>query len=206
MRLILIRHGRTSSNVAGLLDTAFPGADLDAVGKAQASGLVERLAGEPIDGLYASDLVRTQQTAAPLADHRGLSVPVLGGLREIQAGAEELSPVWDRYVAVLRAWARGDLGAQNPRGESAHAFFARYDAAVASVLDAGHTAAGLVSHGAAIRTWVGHRVRGLDPHQAARRSLGNTGYVVVEGDPRAGWTFVGWSDGVPTEEPSVPNA
>ena len=86
MRLYLVRHGRTSSNVDRLLDTASPGADLDDVGRAQATRLVERLDGHHLEAVYASDLVRTQQTLAPLASARGLEMTILGGLREIQAG------------------------------------------------------------------------------------------------------------------------
>jgi len=43
MRLILIRHGQTVSNVGGLLDTAHPGADLTPLGRQQAGSLVTTL-------------------------------------------------------------------------------------------------------------------------------------------------------------------
>ena len=66
MRLILVRHGQTSANVAVLLDTAHPGADLTDLGRAQAAALPTTFDGVPIDALYASTLVRAQQTAAPL--------------------------------------------------------------------------------------------------------------------------------------------
>ncbi len=71
MRLLLIRHGQTHSNVSGSLDTARPGADLTDLGREQAELLVERLKDEPVDALHASTLVRTQQTIAPLARARG---------------------------------------------------------------------------------------------------------------------------------------
>lgn len=76
MRLILVRHGRTSSNVGFQLDTAAPGADLDEAGRAQADALVELLAEHPITAVYTSNLVRTQQTAAPVAAAKGL-IPVV---------------------------------------------------------------------------------------------------------------------------------
>lgn len=196
MRLYLIRHGRTPSNVNHLLDTAFPGADLDDEGRAQAAALASELGGEPIEALYASDLVRTQQTMQPLADRLGLPVTVLGGLREIQAGEHELSPVWEPYVAVLRSWAMGNLDAVVPGGERVHEFFARYDGAVSTIADGGHGAAALVSHGAALRTWIAGRVRGLRPGDAGVRVLGNTAVVTVEGDPGSGWDLVDWRDGV----------
>ena len=200
MRLLLIRHGRTRSNVAGLLDTAAPGAHLDEVGLEQARALAGRLADQPLDGLYASDLVRTQQTAQPLAELHGLEVAILEGLREIQAGDQELSDVWDDYIAVLRGWAMGDTDARRPGGDTYHEFFGRFDAAVDHIASAGHEVAALVSHAAALRTWTGQRVSGLSPRDASTRALGNTAGVVLEGSPADGWTLVEWDDGVPAHQ------
>ena len=104
MRLILVRHGRTSSNVGLLLDTGEPGADLDEHGRQQAETLVERLADHRIDAIFASNLVRTQQTAAPVAAARGLTVRVLAGLREVPAGEDEMTPDATRYIGAMIAW------------------------------------------------------------------------------------------------------
>lgn len=71
MRLLLVRHGQTPSNVRFLLDTAVPGPGLTELGERQAAALPEALAGEDIDALYASTLTRAQLTAAPLAGARG---------------------------------------------------------------------------------------------------------------------------------------
>ena len=49
MRLILIRHGETTANVALALDTAFPGADLTELGHAQAAALTDTLDGTAVD-------------------------------------------------------------------------------------------------------------------------------------------------------------
>lgn len=201
MRLYLVRHGRTASNVAGLLDTAFPGATLDEVGLAQASALVDRLADAALDAVYASDIHRAVQTATPLADARGLPLTPLAGLREIPAGDQEMLPVWDAYIDVLRAWALGRPHVRRPGGESAHEFFGRYDTAIGAIADAGHDAALLVSHGAALRTWLSGRVAGLNPPEVARRRLGNTAIVTIEGDPEA-WRLVNWDDGVHHDTPA----
>ncbi|MDO5534524.1 MAG: histidine phosphatase family protein [Propionibacteriaceae bacterium] len=205
MRLYLVRHGRTPSNVARLLDTAVPGADLDAAGREQAAGLVERLAGHDLEAVFASDLVRTQQTVAPLAADRGLEVTILGGLREIQAGEDEMSPLWERYVGALRSWGEGDLAACVPGGEDADAFYGRYDAAIAEIAAAGHGTALLVSHGAALRMWIAARVQGIDLAEVVGRRLGNTTIVTLDGSPEEGWTFVDWDEiDEPEEWPAAP--
>ncbi|HPV81372.1 MAG TPA: histidine phosphatase family protein, partial [Dermatophilaceae bacterium] len=117
MRLLLIRHGQTASNVTRLLDTAAPGAPLDEVGLEQARALAEALADEPIEAVYASDLTRSQQTAAPLAARHGVEVVVRGGIREIQAGEDEMSADWVRYLTTIMSW-NADLDARMPGGES----------------------------------------------------------------------------------------
>lgn len=193
MRLFLVRHGQTASNVARLLDTAFPGADLDETGRAQAASLVPRIGERGIEAIYASDLVRTQQTAADLAAHLGHEVRVLGGLREIQAGEDEMSELWQRYVGAIIAWSQGDLDACVPGGENAHAFMARYDEAILRIAETGHERAMAVSHGAALRTWVSARVSGLGGQMSEHR-LGNTTVITVEGDPDDGWRFVDWEE------------
>ena len=193
MRLYLVRHGRTSSNVDRLLDTAIPGADLDDVGRAQATRLVERLDGHHLEAVYASDLVRTQQTLAPLASARGLEMTILGGLREIQAGEDEMSPAWQRYVGTLTAWGNGDFGAKIPGGEDADTFFARYDDAVAQIATAAASAL-LVSHGAALRMWLAARGRGMAIEDIIGRRMGNTTVVTLEGSPDTRWEFVDWDE------------
>ena len=89
MRLLLVRHGQTPANVDGLLNTAIPGPGLTALGEQQAAMIPVGLRGTPVDAVYASLLVRTQLTARPLAEDRGLDVRVLEGIHEIGAGALE---------------------------------------------------------------------------------------------------------------------
>jgi broad specificity phosphatase PhoE len=189
MRLILIRHGRTPSNTSFVLDTAAPGADLDELGREQAESLVERLAAEPIEAIYVSNLLRTQQTAAPLAAARGLVPVILPGLREISAGEDELSMDSTRYVETLLKWHAGDLDARLPGGEDAGEFFARYDAAIAQIAGAGHQVAALVSHGAALRVWSAARVDGFAVALGAAH-LDNTGVLIVDGSPADGWQLL----------------
>ncbi|KQR00244.1 histidine phosphatase [Arthrobacter sp. Leaf141] len=203
MKLLLIRHGQTPGNVLGQLDTAHPGPGLTELGQRQAEAMARSLANEPIGALYASTLVRTQLTAAPLGHRQGLDVTVLDGLHEIEAGALEKLTDHEshlRYIGTVISWIAGDLDRRMPAGPDGHAFFGRFDAAVAHVVDqaeqAGHGTVAIVSHGAAIRTWAGRRVSGAGPDFANRHVLENTGIVAVEGGPADGWTLVHW-DGSP---------
>jgi probable phosphoglycerate mutase len=204
MKLLLIRHGQTPGNVLGQLDTAHPGPGLTELGERQAEAMARSLANEPIGALYASTLLRTQITAAPLARLQGLEVEVLDGLHEIEAGAlEKLTDheAHRRYMGTVFAWAAGDLDRRMPAGPDGHEFFERYDAAIARIAERagaeGDTVAvAAVSHGAAIRTWAGRRAADTDHEFAARHVLSNTGIVALEGDPDAGWKLIHW-DGSP---------
>ncbi len=73
--LILLRHGRSSANVAGVLAGRTPGVELDEKGREQAEKVVARLAGLPLAEIVSSPMLRCEQTIAPLAADRGL-VPV----------------------------------------------------------------------------------------------------------------------------------
>ncbi len=186
MRLILVRHGRTASNVDLLLDTAEPGADLDDGGLEQAVSLVERLSHHQIEAVYVSNLVRTQQTARPVAETRGLEPQVLPELREVSAGDDELSADATRYIGTLVAWGKGDLDARIPGGENAHEFMSRYDEAIETIAASGKDVVMVVSHGAALRVWSMVRVKGFTD-ALGRAHLDNTGVIVVDGSPADGW-------------------
>ena len=189
MRLILVRHGRTPSNVGFLLDTAAPGADLDDLGREQADRLVERLLEQSIEAVFTSNLVRTQQTATPLAVARGLEIRVLPGLREVPAGEDEMSADATRYIGAMIAWGQGDLTARVPGGEDAVEFLARFDAAIDEVVGSGVASAMVVSHGAALRSWAGGRVVGFN-EALGHGHLDNTAVIIVEGSPSEGWQLV----------------
>ena len=132
MRLFLVRHGQTHANVARQLDTAVPGLDLTDEGREQARALADRLGGEDLGAIYTSDLVRTQQTAAPLAEMLGLEMVVLPGLREIQAGDWEMSTDWQPYIDAVVRW-RDDPEHAIPGGDSGAGFMQRYDEAIARI-------------------------------------------------------------------------
>ncbi len=193
IRVLLVRHGETSSNVAGLLDTGSPGADLTPKGRAEAAGLVPRLAAEPADALLVSTLARARQTIAPLAEARGLSPTVDDRLREISAGELEMrgdDRAMRTYLGVVLAWVSGDLEARVPGGESGSEALGRFDAALASAVERGATRLLVVSHGAMIRSWCAVRA-GVPFGVFAAHPVPNTGVVALHGRPGA-WAVTTW--------------
>jgi len=191
MRLLLIRHGQTPSNVSGSLDTRMPGPGLTALGQAQAEAIPATLADVPIDAIFASVQVRSQITAAPLAADRSLDVQVRAGIREISSGDYEMRSdraSVEEYLAVMVLWVDGDVEAQLPGGETAADMLARFDEVVAEAYSAGYSSVAMVSHGAAIRTWSGSRATNLSAEFIGENPLHNTGIVILEGTPETGWT------------------
>ena len=87
-RLCVIRHGETAWNAEGRVQgqTDVP---LSALGEAQALALAAALAGERFTALYASDLARVRQTAAPAARVLGLAPRLEAALRERHYGKFE---------------------------------------------------------------------------------------------------------------------
>lgn len=87
-RICAIRHGETAWNAEGRVQgqTDVP---LSPAGEAQARALVRALAGERFAALYASDLARVRQTAAPLARSLGLAPRLDAALRERHYGKFE---------------------------------------------------------------------------------------------------------------------
>ncbi|GAA0688518.1 histidine phosphatase family protein [Kitasatospora atroaurantiaca] len=64
--LLLVRHGRSTANTAGILAGWTPGVDLDDTGRTQAVALAGRLAGIPLVQAVSSPLERCRQTLEPL--------------------------------------------------------------------------------------------------------------------------------------------
>lgn len=86
--IIIIRHGETEWNKTGRFQ-GHSDVPLSAEGRAQAAALGRNLALDHVDAIYASDLTRAMETAAPLAKRFGLEVISDPLLRELNFGAWE---------------------------------------------------------------------------------------------------------------------
>lgn len=199
MRLLLIRHGQTPANVLGVLETDTPGPGLTELGREQAAAIPDALASERIDGIYVSRLIRTLQTAAPLARMRNeMHRVALPGIHEIEAGELEGRSDDDAiktYLKTVWAWGSGSLDPRIPGAEDGHEFFARFDADIARVAAdrAPDATAAVFSHGAAIRVWAAGRASNIATDFPGLKDLANTAVVVLEGSPEAGWVVTRWA-------------
>ena len=86
--IIIIRHGETEWNKTGRFQ-GHSDVPLSAEGRAQAAALGQNLALDHVDAIYASDLTRAMETAAPLAKRFGFEVISDPLLRELNFGAWE---------------------------------------------------------------------------------------------------------------------
>ena len=193
--LTLVRHAQSAGNASGLIDSSTPGPELTDLGRRQADAITIALRGKgnTYDGVYASTMVRTQQTAQPMATALREAIVVLPGLREIEAGVYEGLPEADAGTTYAQAplrWVSGDRAARIPGSIDGNEFDARYDEAVATIYDSGDNNAVAYSHGAAIMMWVAMNVRGADPGTFLTAPLQNTGYFVIRGNPVEGWDLV----------------
>jgi broad specificity phosphatase PhoE len=201
MRILFLRHGQTPDNVVGALGTVTPGPGLTPLGSRQAAAVVGALGHESIAAIYVSKLRRTHETAAPLAAALSLTPIELPGTHEIEAGDIEGRSDHEAvriYLTTAFAWGSGDPTPVMPGGPDGHAFFERFDGAIAGIAaeHAEDATVVVVSHGAAIRVWTGARVRNLGDGFTADNHLDNTGVVVIDGSPETGWTALSWG-GVP---------
>ncbi|ALO65909.1 hypothetical protein AS189_04645 [Arthrobacter alpinus] len=199
MRLILIRHGQTPNNVRGVLDTAVPGPGLTPLGELQAAAIPDAVAGQNIAALYISNLSRTALTAAPLAAAHNLEPVVRDGLREISAGDLEMKgdkASIEAYLHAVKSWLTGDLSVRMPGADTGFEVLARFDAVVEEAA-AAHQTVAMVSHGAMIRFWAGHRGVNIDWADPKYHDLSNTGVVILDGEPTGssapgGWRIQAW--------------
>ncbi|WP_049576183.1 MSMEG_4193 family putative phosphomutase [Streptomyces sp. SBT349] len=125
--LLLLRHGRTTANSAGLLAGRTPGVRLDDHGTAQAAAIPVRLAGIPLAAAVHSPLERCVQTLAPLRDARpGLPVHADERVTECDYGEWTNRALKELAQEPLMATVRSQPSAAVfPGGESLRGMHAR---------------------------------------------------------------------------------
>ena len=119
-RIILVRHGETDWNASGRIQ-GHNDTPLNAVGREQARRAARRLVGEPVRGLYSSDLVRSSETAAIIGQTLGLTVVTSPRLRERQYGVWEgltAAEIQARFPEQFAEWRARSTDFAPPQGET----------------------------------------------------------------------------------------
>jgi broad specificity phosphatase PhoE len=222
MRVTFVRHGESEGNASGLIDTSTPGPVLTPLGQQQARDVAELLGDNNYDAIYSSTMVRTQLTAAPMSQYLGLPIQVLPGLQEIEAGVFEGTPeagAASGYGLYPIGWAlpgvipqipvdRFNKGTYMPgTDQNGYVFDARVRGALQTMYDNGDRNAVVFSHGGTIMFWTMMNVNNLTAIQKLQllqaAQLGNTDYVVIEGNNEDGWTLVNWNGQQFSPEPTL---
>ena len=170
--LLLVRHGETDWN----RDRRFQGhADppLNDAGREQARALADELAGERIDFVYTSDLVRARETAEIVAARLGAEVVVRSELREIDVGEWEgltWPEIEERHPEGARSWHEHGQGWTS--GETYDQLAERIIAALRQIAEDHPTQSVLVvGHGGTVRATRAF-IEGLSVADSRRQSPG----------------------------------
>jgi hypothetical protein len=218
--LDFVRHGQSVDNAAGIIDTEPPGTGLTTTGEDEANTVANSIISEygtNIAGVYDSQELRTQETAAPLlADLSNLTgqtvtAQTLSGLNEIDAGTFNGDPTNSLegilYFLGPVSWVLGDVLVPELGDPSLNGvvFDQDFSGAVQTIYD--NTVGGggslndvAFSSEGAIAVWTLMNVNNPDfsalltTYEDTGQLLPNTGQVVVEGSP-GDWTLVSY-DGI----------
>jgi probable phosphoglycerate mutase len=190
--VILVRHGkqhfpqRDNPAPADWIDP-----QLSETGLLQAAAVGRALAGEHIDAVYSSPLIRALATAREIAGHHHLEPQVVADLREVELfrdlpdptslseliGSEELRRLQQRFIHERR-W---DI---YPYSESSGAFRARVIPAIDTIA-AHHRGQRVVvaCHSGVVNGYLGHAL-GLREDMFFRPAHASVSRVLAEGDRR----------------------
>lgn len=195
-RVCIVRHGETDWNVArrlqGHLDVP-----LNALGRQQAQRTARALNGQRFDACYASDLLRTRETAALIAQALRLEVTQTAALRERHYGLfqgltyEEAAQTHPALYARFEA--RDPDFAFPGHGESLRSVAGRIGALLHELAErhAGQRLL-LVTHGGVLD--IVHRLASGKPLEARRDfAIPNAALNWLRHAPAQGWQIDAWA-------------
>ncbi len=151
MLVRIARHGESEGNFAGSLQGSRFDTPLSARGSRQAKYLAVRLAGEAIDAVWASPLIRARETAAIVASPLGLGVSLDADLVEFDWGVwsgRVYNGAIEKEVSGVRArWRAGETELSPEGGESPARTAVRADRFLARLSASGARGPLIVAHG-----------------------------------------------------------
>jgi Histidine phosphatase superfamily (branch 1) len=226
--LDFVRHGQSVDNAANIIDTQPPGTALTTTGVQEADAVAQTIQseyGKDIVGVFASEELRTQQTAEPLAKALDMwplqSDQILSGLNEIPGGTFDGDPTTSLegilYLLAPLSWVFGDVLVPDVGDPSVNGvtFDESFGGAVQTIYDgtAGDAVSGTptdiaYSSEGAIAVWTMMNVNNpdfsvlLQEVEQTEGFLPNAGQVVVEGSP-GDWTLVSYDGTAVPQDPGL---
>lgn len=197
-RLVVLRHGQTSSNLKGIWQGQLDH-ELTELGRAQARAAAEAIASLRPSRVVSSDLVRARDTADEVAAASGgLPVSTDERWREIHAGGWQgltAAQVYSQYPEDADKLITGEDFRRGGHGESLADVATRTRAALDELLASMPPGECVViaTHGVTGRSLVAELV-GLDQSTAWRvlGGFGNCHWAGLEEGP-AGWRITQWN-------------
>jgi probable phosphoglycerate mutase len=119
----LLRHGESEANVNRIFAARRIDPPLTERGTQQATMQAETLKQFSLSAIYASPLIRTQQTAKIINKHHGLEILASDDLYEVDVGIldgdDQTDPdKWSVYTNVMEKWGQNLTDVSFPNGES----------------------------------------------------------------------------------------
>jgi broad specificity phosphatase PhoE len=121
--ILLMRHGQSEGNEGGRFGGHGP-TPLTALGRRQAEAAARALAAEGLSAIFASDLPRAMQTAAPVVAATGIAMRTTPALRERSVGVftgMTFAEAEAAHPEIFRAMMQRDPDACPPEGETSRA-------------------------------------------------------------------------------------
>ncbi len=187
VKLFLIRHGQTESNVEGRYQGSMD-TNLTETGKEQALAAKKYLSKVKFSSIYSSPLKRAMQTAVIMADGTGLEIKVREDLKEMNFGKWEgmkFEEINTSYRQDYQDWLADPYKNPPTDGESFGSLIKRADSAVKKIIteNPDGSSVAVITHGGVILALI---VNWLQVPSRCWRSLiqrqGAINIVVVDRD------------------------
>lgn len=185
--IYFVRHGETELNRLGIVQGSGVDAGLNPSGWQQSHRFFSRYGSHDFGLVITSALRRTQETVKPFLES-GLPWLVDPRINEISWGSHEGQPGTPeriaRYQRMIQAWARGDLDARLPEGESAAELIRRVDHFLEDLFHRPERRILVCTYGRTLRCLV-TRIKALPPVNMEDVQHANTGLFLLHREETA---------------------
>lgn len=155
-----VRHGENPANLTREFSHRVVDYPLTERGVAQARATARHFRGSHIAAIYASPLLRAQQTAEIISEALALPVQIIEAFREVNVGRLELLPPceehWALHDRIFADWLSGQSSSCFPDGEDHTALVRRMQSGLVEALrDRDEQEIIIVAHGGILAATVG---------------------------------------------------